>query len=111
MANKVLNEEIVKKSCSLAMKAQNKPDKFLIEKSKDSSNVVIVAFPGSWSVNDWFSKDPFGEIKVDPQMFRSIRSVGIGVDDAPAQVNKAFLDKFISILQSLEREVSYTSSS
>ncbi|GLU21436.1 hypothetical protein SLE2022_375740 [Rubroshorea leprosula] len=109
-----VKEEVVKKACSTAMKAQKSPEKlYLVDKSRGSSEVVF-GFPGSWSAGDWFSRNPFGETKIDQlelfcptgndKVATSLRSIGT---DELATVNQAFLNRFESILSnySLQNEV------
>ncbi|XAR50123.1 Carboxylesterase, partial [Bertholletia excelsa] len=74
---------------------------YLLEKSRGE---VIFGFPGSWSAGEWFSGDPFGEIKVNQQLFPSLKSIGT---DEVATVNQAFLRRFEALLRtpSFEAEV------
>ncbi|KAA8540880.1 hypothetical protein F0562_024982 [Nyssa sinensis] len=96
-----MREELIKKASSLAMKAHRSPGKpFLSEKSRGSPEIII-AFPGSWSVGDWFSGRSFGETKVD-NLFPSVRSIG---NDEVGLANEAFIRRFKEILRSLENEV------
>ncbi|KAI9174230.1 hypothetical protein LWI28_014295 [Acer negundo] len=98
-----VSEELIKKAWSLAMKAHKSPEKlFLVEKSR-SSTEVIFSFPGSWSVNDWFSTgSPFGEKKIDLGKFASLKSIG---NEDVAIFNEAFLKRFDAILPQLQTEV------
>ncbi|OIV89867.1 hypothetical protein TanjilG_23132 [Lupinus angustifolius] len=101
-----LKEEVIKKACSLAFKAHKSPEKsYVSEKIRISSESnLFISFPGSWDQNNWFSKKPFGESKIDLNLFPSLRSVG---NDEAALVNEAFLLKFKNILDnsSLKFEV------
>ncbi|KAJ7956299.1 Enhanced disease susceptibility 1 [Quillaja saponaria] len=105
MAGTTLEEVIgMKKICSLAFKALRLTDKpYHVEETRSSSEIFI-SFQGSWSVNEWFAGNPFGETKIDLQLFPSLRSIG---NDEAALVNEAFLNKFKAILgsSSLENEV------
>ncbi|XP_022727347.1 protein EDS1 [Durio zibethinus] len=107
-------EELIKKACSIAMaahKSQTKP--YIAEKSRTSSDVLF-SFPGSWSVGHWFTRQPFGEIKVDQsellspmgndKVATSLRSIGC---DELATVNEGFLRRLEMILSnsSLQKEV------
>ncbi|KAL5544324.1 hypothetical protein UlMin_008108 [Ulmus minor] len=83
-----MSEELMKKAYSEAMKAQ-KSEKFCVEKS--SREVVIFSFPGSWSVQDWYSKGTFGATEINQEFFPSLRSIG---NDEFATVNEAFQEKF-----------------
>ncbi|XP_057951161.1 protein EDS1-like [Malania oleifera] len=99
-----VREEVVKKACSLAMKAHNlkSPGKqYLVDKSRSSVEVVI-SFPGVWSVSDWFCRKPFGEAKINLEKFPSLRNLGT---DEVAAVNEAFQLRFERILESLQTEV------
>lgn len=95
-----IKAETIKKALELSMKAH----KFCGTRSSDqylrqeicSSCEIVFAFPGSWSVNDWFSCNPFGEIKIDLALFPSLRSIG---NQETALVNEAFFRKFIAILE------------
>ncbi|TXG61971.1 hypothetical protein EZV62_013334 [Acer yangbiense] len=97
-----VNEELIKKAWSLAMKAHMSPEKpYLVEKSRSSSEVIF-SFPGSWSVNDWFTRSPFGEKKIDLGKFASLKSIG---NEDVAIFNEAFLNRFDAILSQLQIEV------
>ncbi|KAK8598844.1 hypothetical protein V6N13_076790 [Hibiscus sabdariffa] len=106
------SEELIKKTCLIAMAAHKSPDKlFLVEYSRTSSDVFF-SFPGSWSADHWFTRQPFGEIKVDQsdllcpndKVATSLRSIG---RDELATVNEGFLRRFERILatSSLQTEV------
>ncbi|CAK9138677.1 unnamed protein product [Ilex paraguariensis] len=99
-----VREELIKKACNLAMKAHKSAGKpYLFEKSR-SPTEAIFGFAGSWSVGDWFSQKPFGEVQIDREIFPSVRSIGT---DEVGLVNKAFYDRFeeIRTKSSLENEV------
>lgn len=109
-----MREEVIKKACSVAMAAHKSPENlYLVEKSRTSSDVFF-AFPGSWSVGSWFTRPPFGEIKIDQsellsprgkdKVATSLRTLG---RDEPATVNEGFLRRFEMILSksSLQNEV------
>ncbi|KAB5531966.1 hypothetical protein DKX38_018636 [Salix brachista] len=94
--NMVIKEEVIKKACSMAMDAHKSPEKqYLSKKIKTSSSEVVFSFPGSWSVNDWFTGTSFGETKVDLQLFPSLKYIGL---DVTATVNEVFLNKFKALL-------------
>ncbi|KAK9021130.1 hypothetical protein V6N11_011132 [Hibiscus sabdariffa] len=108
------SEEVIKKACLLAMAAHKSPENpFLVEHSRTSSDVFF-SFPGSWSAPHWFTRQPFGEIKVDQsdllcpkgndKVATSLRSIG---RDELATVNEGFLRRFEMILatSSLQTEV------
>lgn len=96
-----LREEQINKACLLAMKAHKSQEKlYLLDKS--SKTDVIFSFAGTWSVNEWFTTNPFGEKKINRDQFPSLRS--IGYDDV-AKVNEAFLNRFLTILPHIWKEV------
>ncbi|KAL5722381.1 defense response [Ranunculus cassubicifolius] len=99
-----LQDALIARACSLSMRAHNSPSPtFLLDKT-DQSNAIF-AFPGSYSVNDWFSHNPFGDTPIDPTLFPSLRSVG---NNETAIVNESFLRKFDLVLKAsnLQFEVS-----
>ncbi|KAJ1387121.1 Fungal lipase-like domain [Sesbania bispinosa] len=89
-----LKEELIKKACAFAFKAHKSPREHYICERK--SEAYIFSFPGSWVDTDWFASKPFGETKIDLDLFPSLRSVG---NDEPALVNEAFLKRFDRILK------------
>ncbi|XP_050256474.1 protein EDS1-like [Quercus robur] len=91
--NKEINTDLIQKACSLAVKAHSKSSQksYILEKTGGSS-YVIFSFPGYWSENDWYDGEPFGETKINLDLFPSLRSIGI---DEHAKVNKAFLQRFV----------------
>ncbi|KAK9278723.1 hypothetical protein L1049_028299 [Liquidambar formosana] len=99
-----MQEGLIKRACSSAMKAHKSTGKpYILEKSRSSPDAVF-SFAGSWSVNDWFAGKSFGEKKIDLGLFPSLRSIG---NDEVAVVNEAFLRRFQAILekQSFQSEV------
>ncbi|XVF09204.1 hypothetical protein REPUB_Repub07fG0071900 [Reevesia pubescens] len=107
-------EELIKKTCSIAMTVHTSPEKpYLVEKSCASSDVFF-SFPGFWSVTDWFIRQPFGETKIDrsellcpkgnDKVATSLRTIG---RDVLATVNEGFLRRLEMILaySSLQTEV------
>ncbi|KAI3454588.1 hypothetical protein Pfo_011251 [Paulownia fortunei] len=91
-----LREEIIQKACKLSMKAHDKyPGKPYIHEKTRGSTDTFFAFPGSWSVDDWYSRKPFGDIKVDLSKFPSMKSVG---NEEIALVNEAFSRRFEGLL-------------
>uniref|UniRef100_A0A2P2JMC7 Lipase n=1 Tax=Rhizophora mucronata TaxID=61149 RepID=A0A2P2JMC7_RHIMU len=92
-----VGEEVIKKACSMAMKAHKSPDKlYLSDKIRCSSpegplEKHVFSFSGSWLVSDWFKKGPFGAVDVDLQVFPSFRYLGL---KEIATVNEAFLQRF-----------------
>ncbi|XP_022868547.1 protein EDS1B-like, partial [Olea europaea var. sylvestris] len=100
-----LREELILRSCKLAIKAHDKyPGKpYIYDKNRGSTDAVF-AFPGSWLVDHWYSRKPFGETKVDLSKFPSLISLG---NDEIALVNEAFSTRFEQLLSksSLATEV------
>lgn len=102
-----VREDVIQKACKLSMKAHDKaPVKPYVHEKIRGSNDVVFAFPGSWSVDDWYTpgKSCFGEIKVDVSRFPCMKSIGyeeIGV------VNHAFTRRFDELItrSSLANEV------
>ncbi|XP_047978030.1 protein EDS1B-like [Salvia hispanica] len=91
-----LKEDVIQRACRLSMKAHEKaPGKPYIHEKTRGSNDVLFAFPGSWCVDDWFTRDPFGEVKVDVSKFPCIRSVG---NEEIGLVNEAFATRFDALL-------------
>ncbi|KAL2482563.1 Protein EDS1B [Forsythia ovata] len=91
-----LSEELILKSCKLAIKAHEKfPGKLYIYEKNRGSTDVVFAFAGSWLVDHWYSRKPFGETKVDASKFPSLRSLG---SDEIALVNEAFSTRFEQLL-------------
>ncbi|KAJ1421784.1 Fungal lipase-like domain [Sesbania bispinosa] len=101
-----IRREWIEKVFALAWKAHKSPDKhFLLEKiNKSKPPEIIITFPGSGSVKDWYSKRTFGETKINLSLFPSLKSIG---NNEAALVNQAFLQRFKDILDKspLEAEV------
>lgn len=100
-----VREETIERACKLSMKAHHKsPAKPYIHDKSRGSNDTFFAFPGSWSVDDWYSTSPFGEIKVDESKFPSMKSLGT---EEIGLVNEAFSRRFQDLLttSSLATEV------
>ncbi|XLR23845.1 hypothetical protein S83_051745 [Arachis hypogaea] len=104
-----VKDEVVKKACAAAVKANKSPEKpFVLEKIKVSSEAVnIFAFPASWRVTNLYASNgkPFGETKINVEQFPSLRSVG---NDEAALVNEASLTRFQLVMSNptLQNEVS-----
>ncbi|KAF8390328.1 hypothetical protein HHK36_024853 [Tetracentron sinense] len=99
-----MREDLIKKACSVAMAAHNLPaTTFLPDKPHNSSHIIF-AFPGSWSVDDWFAHTPFGDSKINRIRFPSLKSIST---DEIATINGAFLRQFETVLSlsSLSGEV------
>ncbi|OMP09284.1 Lipase, class 3 [Corchorus olitorius] len=107
-----LTPGLTQRACSIAMKAHKSTEKpYLVESCPTSSSDIFFSFPGSWSVPDWFTRPPFGEIKIDRSQFLSHKGVAtslrsIGRDEL-ARVNEGFLKRLELILNnsSLQTEV------
>ncbi|KAH0975591.1 hypothetical protein GBA52_017490 [Prunus armeniaca] len=103
-----ISEENLKTSCYLSLKAQKFPgEQFLVEKSPASSHAFF-SFPGSWSVDGWYSGDKaFGEKKINLELFPSMKSISNydkydKLEDqelATGFVNQAFLHRFEDVLK------------
>lgn len=101
-----LSEEVIKKACNLAIRAHLKSTAekpYLCEKSRGSTEAIF-AFPGTWSVGEWISRETFGETKINSALFPSLKSIGMG---ELAAVNEAFSCRFEQLLRKsqLEKEV------
>ncbi|WCJ36015.1 alpha/beta-Hydrolases superfamily protein [Euphorbia peplus] len=91
-----IREDLINKVCSIAVKAHKYSGKqaYLSEKirnSSSSSSQVVFSFPGCWSVTDWYSKTPFGEVKVDAQLFPCLKYIGL---HETASVHEPFFNRF-----------------
>lgn len=91
-----MKEEVIQKACCLAMKAHKSEKQWLSEEVAGSSEVVV-AFAGSWSVAEWFSRENYGETKINLDLFPSLKR--IRSSNKPAIVNEAFLRRFLVILE------------
>ncbi|KAL5722379.1 defense response [Ranunculus cassubicifolius] len=89
-------DSLITRACSLSMKAHHCPSPTFLLDTTDSSSHAIFAFPGSWSVNEWFSRKSFGKIDIDLTLFPSIRRVG---NTDTAIVNQSFLRQFQFVLK------------
>lgn len=105
-----ISAEIIKKAFELSMKAHKLcctgPDQYLCEEICSSCEIVF-AFPGSWSVNEWFSCNSFGQKKIDLDLFPSLRTIG-NQESAfvnEAFVNEAFFRKLITILDTSQLKI------
>eukprot|EP00262_Sarcandra_glabra_P007521 TRINITY_DN20389_c0_g1_i1.p1 TRINITY_DN20389_c0_g1~~TRINITY_DN20389_c0_g1_i1.p1 ORF type:complete len:655 (+),score=80.31 TRINITY_DN20389_c0_g1_i1:171-1967(+) len=87
------------------MRAHSSSLPYLVDGQHDPS-YAIVAFPESWSVDDWFSteKAAFGDTKIDLSLFPSLKGIG---NDETSVVNGAFLRQFDKTLKNslLQEEV------
>ncbi|KAJ6293983.1 hypothetical protein OIU76_022121 [Salix suchowensis] len=94
--NMEIKVEVIKKACSMAMKAHKYPEKqYLFDKIKSSSSEVVFSFAGSLSVHDWFAGCSFGDMEVDRRLFPSLKYVGL---DEFGRVNEAFFKRFKAVL-------------
>ncbi|KAF5204075.1 Enhanced disease susceptibility [Thalictrum thalictroides] len=86
------------------MNAHNSITSTFLLDTTHSSTHAIFAFPGSWSLENWFSHKPFGSSDIDRTLFPSLRSVG---NAKTAVVIESFLRQFQTILRdsNLQEEV------
>ncbi|OVA14328.1 Lipase [Macleaya cordata] len=89
-----MSDVITTKACSLAKAARTSSSFFLVKNPNSSS--AIFAFPGSWSIDHWYSQSSFGASKIDTTLFPSLRSIG---NNETAIVNGSFLQQFTEILR------------
>ncbi|RDX89534.1 Protein EDS1B, partial [Mucuna pruriens] len=89
--------ELIQKAYAVSWKAHKSPDKpYLVEKiNRIDPPEIIICFPGSGAVNDWYSQKNFGETKIDLGLFPSLRSIG---NNEAALVNEASLKRFKELL-------------
>lgn len=97
-----MTDELIKRACSIAMKAHKSAGKHYLRDKIRGSPEVVFGFAGSWSVNDLFKDNSFGETNISRELFPSMRSIG---NDETAKVNKAFAERFEDILQTLKNKV------
>lgn len=101
--------ELIKKTCSVAMMAQNEK-LFKEEISSCSCDEVIFGFPGIWSLTDWTSDHKcFRQTdQFNPTDFPSMKRLG---NDEVAFLNEAFIRRFqslLAIINSPESNSSFT---
>nr|GEY19098.1 hypothetical protein [Tanacetum cinerariifolium] len=60
------------------------------------SDVLIIAFEGSWEDKEWCHDNHYGETDVDQSLLPSLKRIG---EDRPAKVNKAIQTKFQFLLK------------
>ncbi|KAK7411510.1 hypothetical protein VNO78_02944 [Psophocarpus tetragonolobus] len=103
--NMGLREDVIKRVCGLAFKANNNKlqDKlYFYEKVQVSSGTYhVFSFTGSWDPAEWFVNKPFGGTKIDLALFPSLRSIG---NDEPALLNEGFLKRFDHLLKTNYKE-------
>ncbi|KAK7322577.1 hypothetical protein VNO77_25965 [Canavalia gladiata] len=93
--------EQIERAFSFAWMVHQEPERdYLLETNNGSE--IFISFPGSGTVQDWYSQTTFGETKIDLGLFPSLKSIG---NTEPASVNQAFQNRFQRILLSLEAEV------
>ncbi|XP_077237905.1 protein EDS1L-like [Tasmannia lanceolata] len=101
-----IEEDIIKKSCSLAMRAatvaHQSPPPFLQDTTYHSAHAIF-AFPSSWSFTDWFTSS--ADSTIDLPLFPSLRVVGSSSETA--FINPEFLRCFYTIMRNsaLEQQV------
>ncbi|XP_057480628.1 protein EDS1B-like [Actinidia eriantha] len=99
-----MREELMEEACYLALRAHTSAGKPYLSKKIHGSSETVFSFPGSWTVDDWFSGKPFGQRKIELDLFPSLCSF---VNDEKAAVNEAFFRRFEAILKTtaFENEV------
>lgn len=94
-----VRQDVVKEACAVAGRAHRSAGKpYVVAKHRGGgggSPEVIFGFAGAWSVDHWYARRPFGESKIDPQLFPSLRSM---VREEVAVVNDAFQRRFQELL-------------
>lgn len=99
------DDKLINSVASLAMEAHKFPGEPFRRKKLSGSSAVVFAFSGSWAPDDGVdaqAQAPFGEEKIDPDVFPSLRSLG---DGGVAAVNGWFLRRFEGIKSSLIQKV------
>ncbi|KAK4749637.1 hypothetical protein SAY87_027086 [Trapa incisa] len=101
--------KIINKVLGDALEAHKHTSNPFFMKKHGHPTIIVFAFPGTWSVGDWFSTGQggagkFGEININSSLdvFPSIRTIG---NSEFASVNDAFLRRFSSILEELREKV------
>ncbi|XP_076882494.1 protein EDS1L-like [Bidens hawaiensis] len=93
----VKEAEIIK-ACALAVKSHKSNDGFIKESGTEDT---VFALGGSWAVEDFYSKEPFG-VNTCSLMFPSLNSVG---NNELANITQGFFLRFQAILKTLQTEV------
>ncbi|KAL7617934.1 hypothetical protein Lser_V15G00444 [Lactuca serriola] len=88
-----ISESVIIKASSLSIKSHKSNGCYIKESGPDET---IFAFTGSWSVQDFYSRDPFGETKIDLSHFPSLKSIG---NNELAKINQGFFQRFQSLFQ------------
>lgn len=91
------NVDLITKSCVASQRAYETNEHYIKE---ETGEVVIFAFPPSFSAKDWLTpenKSPFGEIKMKRAQFPCMRSIG---KDDDATANEAFLKNLEVLIDS-----------
>ncbi|PSS07824.1 Protein EDS1B like [Actinidia chinensis var. chinensis] len=91
-----MREELMKEACYLSLRAHTSAGKPYLSKKIRGSSETVFSFPGPWTVDGWFSGKPFGQRKIELNLFPSLRSIG---NDEKAAVNEAFYGRFEAILK------------
>ncbi|CAK9177303.1 unnamed protein product [Ilex paraguariensis] len=99
-----MSKELIQKACCLSIEAQKSTGKPYLSEKSHGLSAIIFGFAGSWSKDDWFSRKPFRDMKVNLEFSPSLRSIG---NDEVATVNEAFYSRFqeTKAKSSLEVEV------
>ncbi|KAK7271506.1 hypothetical protein RJT34_27466 [Clitoria ternatea] len=89
-----ISGEHIEKAFTVAWEAHTKTQHYYTDQEHNQSQVFI-AFSGSGSVKDWYYGSNFGEIKINLDLFPSLKSIG---NDEPALVNGHSQQRFQYIL-------------
>ncbi|KAK7281856.1 hypothetical protein RIF29_10177 [Crotalaria pallida] len=87
--------EQIERAFALAWKHKASDKPYHLDKSGRNNEVIIITFPASGSIRDWYSGKAFGDTKVNLKLFPSLRSIG---NDEAAFVNEEFQRRFDAIL-------------
>ncbi|KAK7243469.1 hypothetical protein RIF29_38266 [Crotalaria pallida] len=80
-----VSEEQIEKAFSLAWRHKSSDRPYHLEKFA-KNNEVVISFPASGSIKDWYSGTALGDTKVNLKLFPSLRSIG---NNEAAFVDKA----------------------
>ncbi|GJY33677.1 EDS1-like protein [Tanacetum coccineum] len=97
-----LRNELISDALILSLEAHKHNQIYLTNTKKHGSSsspsdVLIIAFGGSWEDNEWCHNNNYGETDVDQSLLPSLKRIG---EDRPAKVNKAIQTKFQYLLKS-----------
>ncbi|GKA46198.1 EDS1-like protein [Tanacetum coccineum] len=97
-----LRNELISDALILSLEAHKHNQIYLTNTKKHGSSsspsdVLIIAFGGSWEDNELCHNNNYGETDVDQSLLPSLKRIG---EDRPAKVNKAIQTKFQYLLKS-----------